>query len=155
MLATPTRFRLAVGSGEGKHGLNAFDCALLEADIGNINLLRVTSILPPGAQEDPQLYPPYGALVPTAYGTVTSEASGEIISAAIGIGFSTHSLGVIMEAEGHCPQQECEEMVQEMLREAFAHRDLTLDSTQIKGVEHRVQQAGAVIAAVILGYSYQ
>jgi len=154
MLATPTRFRLATGSGDGKHGLNAFDNALLEAGIGNINLLRVTSILPPNAREDSQLQPPYGALVPSAFGTVTSETPGELISAAVGVGFSSNTLGVIMEADGRCPRQECEERVREMLQEAFAKRGLTLERTQIEGVEHRVQQTGAVIAAVILGYAY-
>ena len=50
MLATPCKFTLVAGNGEGGTPLNAFDAALIEAGIGNLNLLRVSSILPPSAQ---------------------------------------------------------------------------------------------------------
>src|SRR5206468_7432297 len=36
------------GNAEGSTPLNAFDNALLAAGIGNINLVRISSILPPG-----------------------------------------------------------------------------------------------------------
>lgn len=49
MLETPKKFTLVAGSAEGPSRLNAFDNALLAAGIGNVNLLRVSSILPPGA----------------------------------------------------------------------------------------------------------
>jgi len=150
MLPIPNKYRVATGSSEGSLALSAFDKALLEANIGNLNLVRITSILPPLVQEDPELQPPYGALVPTAYGAFTSENPGDIISAAVGLGFSRDHVGVIMEAAGCCPRQESEEKVQKMLEEAFASRHLTLDKTIIKGVQHRVGKTGAVIAAVIL-----
>jgi arginine decarboxylase len=50
VLPVPSKFDLVVGSGEGATPLNSFDAALLDAGIGNLNLVRVSSILPPGAQ---------------------------------------------------------------------------------------------------------
>ncbi|NMB16013.1 MAG: pyruvoyl-dependent arginine decarboxylase, partial [Firmicutes bacterium] len=50
MLPTPEKFTLVAGGSEGPTGLNAFDNALLAAGLGNLNLVRVSSILPPGAQ---------------------------------------------------------------------------------------------------------
>lgn len=47
MLQTPKKYFVTAGSAEGNNQLNAFDHALLKSGIGNLNLLRVTSILPP------------------------------------------------------------------------------------------------------------
>ncbi len=47
MLPIPKKFSLVAGSAEGTSELNAFDNALLNAGIGNLNLIKVTSILPP------------------------------------------------------------------------------------------------------------
>jgi len=38
---------LVAGAAEGASELNAFDGALLSAGIGDLNLVRVTSIIPP------------------------------------------------------------------------------------------------------------
>lgn len=47
MLPTPHKFTLVAGIGEGSSTLNAFDVALLDSGLGNLNLLKVSSILPP------------------------------------------------------------------------------------------------------------
>src|SRR5262249_1172367 len=72
------------GNSEGATPPNAFDNALLAAGIGNINLVRVSSILPPGVElvSLPRIKP--GAIVPTAYSAMTSEVPGEVIAAAVG-----------------------------------------------------------------------
>jgi len=152
VLPTPSIYKFALGSGEGKDSLTAFDRALLQAGIGNVNLLRITSILPPSAGEDEKLSPPYGALVPAAFGTFSSERPGETISAAVGIGFSRDTYGVIMEAAGPHTRAETEDKVERMLQEAFANRGLDLRETLIRGIEHQVIRVGSVFAAVVLWY---
>lgn len=152
MLPVPKKFKIATGSSEGKLSLSAFDGALLQAGIGNINLLRVSSILPPLAEEEPGLKIPEGSLVPTAYGSATSDTPGELIAAAVGIGFSRDSFGVIMERAGRESREEAEAMVGIMLQEAFEQRGMQLENMVIRGVEHKVERVGAVIAAVVLWY---
>ncbi len=152
MLPIPKKFKIATGSSEGKMSLSAFDGALLQAGIGNINLIRVTSILPPFAEENPDLIIPEGSLVPTAYGTITSDIPGENISAAVGIGFARDSFGVIMERAGREKRDEAEALVGIMLQDAFHQRGMLMDNMIIRGVEHKVEKVGAVIAAVVLWY---
>lgn len=141
------------GSAEGPTRLNAFDHALLAAGIGNLNLLRVSSILPPHAVEVTTLQMPPGALTPTAYGTITSEVQGELISAAVAVGIGESSeYGVIMEFSGRCSREEAEAQVREMAEEAFQTRGRQLERVMIRGVEHRVEQIGCAFAAVALWY---
>lgn len=150
MLPIPTRFTLCVGAGEGASKLNAFDNALLEAKIGNLNLLKVSSILPPGATHVETISVPPGSLVPTAYGCIVSDQIGERISAAVGIGLSEDTFGVIMEYSGRCSRQEAEEIVEEMVQEGFRSRQMCLVKVMVKGVEHTVVQVGCAFAAVAL-----
>ncbi|HHW42249.1 MAG TPA: arginine decarboxylase, pyruvoyl-dependent [Desulfotomaculum sp.] len=152
MLPTPQKFFLTAASAEGHSQLTAFDNALLAGRIGNINLIRVSSILPPGAQYDPDLAIPPGSLVPTAYGYVISDVPGELIAAAVGIGFSAESFGVIMEFAGRCSRQEAEGRIEAMLREAFDSRGMKLVEVKIAGTEHRVEKIGCALAAVPLWY---
>jgi arginine decarboxylase len=152
MLPTPKSYKLAAGAAEGKTLLNAFDNALLQAGIGNVNLLRISSILPPESVHVPDLVLPPGALVPTAYGYLISEERGATIAAAVGIGFGPSSFGVIMEhaAKGRAPQAEA--AVRTMLENAFAARGAALTNIMLASAEHTVVEIGCVFAGVALWY---
>jgi arginine decarboxylase len=152
MLPTPRKVKLAAGGSEGATPLNAFDGALLAAGIGNLNLLKVSSILPPGCVLQEGFDVPPGSLTPTAFGSLTSDEPGRTIAAAIGVGFSADDYGVIMEFEGPATRAEAEERVGLMVREAFAMRGKTLVSVHVRGVEHTVERHGAVVAAAVLWY---
>lgn len=152
MLPTPKKYFLTAAAAEGNTELTAFDNALLAGGIGNINLIRVSSILPPGAEYDPAMKIPPGSLVPTAYGYVCSDVPGELIAAAVGVGLSADTFGVIMEFSGRASRKEAEQWIEAMLREAFASRGLELKDMKIAAVEHRVQKVGCALAAVPLFY---
>lgn len=152
MLPTPKKFFVTAGSAEGKNPLNAFDNALLKSRIGNLNLMRVTSILPPGVQYCPGMEIPPGSLVPTAYGYIISDVPGELIAAAVGVGFSSDSFGVIMEYSGKCGKEDAERAIERMLREAFETRQMELKGIKIAATEHRVEHTGCALAAVPLWY---
>lgn len=152
MLSVPSKFALVVGHGEGATTLNSFDAALLDAGIGNLNLVRVSSILPPGAQYSPGLQIPPGTPTPTAYGYITSSSPGQMIAAAVGVGISQDTYGVIMEYEGFCTREEAENRVRAMVEEGFWMRGLYLKEVLVQGVDHCVKKTGAVVAAVVLGY---
>lgn len=151
IITKPERFLIVAATAEANHALTAFDAALLKAGIGNVNLVRLSSILPPGCKEEKDGidFPP-GAFVPTAYGAICSEKEGELLAAAVGIGFSEDSFGVIMEHSGNCSAEAAGAKVEEMIREAFANRGVELKGIKVKSVEHRVEKAGAALAAVAL-----
>lgn len=152
MLPTPTRYFITAASAEGATALNAFDNALLAARIGNVNLVRLSSILPPGAVYESDLELPPGALVPIAYGSIVSDTPGELIAAAVGVIVSPGDIGVIMEFGGKCNRDEAHAAVNRMLDEAFARRGLSAKDKRIAAVEHRVERVGCCLAAVPLWY---
>lgn len=152
MLATPKKYKVTSGAGEGLTELTAFDAALLEAGIGNINLLKISSILPPGSEYSPDLELPPGGLVPTAYGTIVSTEPGQIISAAVAVGESEDSFGVIMELVGKFSKAEAEDRITRMVKEAFEMRKMPLKELRVSAVEHKVEKIGCAVAAAPLWY---
>lgn len=152
MLPKPTKITLVAGAAEGETELTAFDKALLSAGIGNLNLIRVSSILPPACEYVEQLDIPPGTLTPTAYGWTASSRPGELIAAAVGVGFSGNDYGTIMEFSGRCSAAEAEQMVTKMVHEAFAVRGLKLAEVKTAAAEIRVEKIGAVVAAAVLWY---
>ncbi|MFZ6016526.1 MAG: pyruvoyl-dependent arginine decarboxylase [Nitrospirota bacterium] len=152
-LPRPVKFTLVAASAEGRTELTAFDKALLLAGVGNMNLLKVSSILPPEADYMPELSIGPGSLLPIAYSSLTCTQLGELIAASVGVGISTKKQhGVIMEFSGFCSKKKAEEMVSEMIIEAFEVRGLPLNKTFIKGVDHKVKKIGCVFAGVPLWY---
>ncbi len=152
VLPTPTKFMVTAGSAEGKSELTAFDNALLKARVGNVNLIRVSSILPPGAEFTPGMQIPPGSLLPIAYGSIVSDVPGELISAAIAVGISQDTFGVIMEFSGKCSQAEAEAAVAAMVKEAFISRQMELKDIKVAATEHRVKEIGCAFAAAPLWY---
>jgi arginine decarboxylase len=140
------------GHAEGGSSLNAFDNALLAAGIGNINLVKVSSIVPPDVSivELPKIRP--GALVPTAYAAITSETRGETITAAVGYALPDDPAknGVIMEFHGVGTQAEAERAIEAMLDEAFRMRGEAVREQRIVAAEHRVERIGCALAAMTL-----
>ncbi len=152
MLPLPKKYFLTAATSEGESELTAFDGALLKARVGNTNLIRVSSILPPGCEYEPDLVIPAGSLLPIAYGYIISSVPGERIAAAVGVGIKKDSFGVIMEFEGVCSQEEAREKVYKMVEEAFRMRDLELDEVKVAAAEHVVKNIGCAFAAVPLWY---
>jgi arginine decarboxylase len=152
MLPLPKAYKVVSGSSEGESILTAFDKALLQAGVGNINLIRVTSILPPGAVYKPEMEIPPGSLVPTAFASIVSDEPGKTISAAVGVGIAENSCGVIMEHSGYITKEEAEEKIRSMIREAFQARRLELKEMIISATQHTVERIGCALAAVPLWY---
>lgn len=151
MLPTPNCYSLVSAAAEGDKELTAFDRALLKAGVGNVNLIRVSSILPPRAEYIPKLEIPAGSLLPIAYGSMVSCESGKLIAAAVAVGIGDE-FGVIMEFSGCCSSSEAEREVTQMVKEAFSYRKMTLREIKVASVEHRVVHCGCVFAAVPLWY---
>ncbi|NPV69800.1 MAG: arginine decarboxylase, pyruvoyl-dependent [Firmicutes bacterium] len=152
MLPTPTKYTVVAGASEGATELNAFDGALLKAGIGNVNLVRVSSILPPGATFVEKLVIPPGSLVPVAYASITCEEKGEVIAAAVGVGYTAGTFGVIMEFSGHCTKEQAEATIEMMLKDAFERRGMKMTGMKVIGSEHRVERAGCAFAAIPMWY---
>jgi arginine decarboxylase len=141
-----------VGHAEGGTRLNAFDNALLAAGLGNVNLVKVSSILPPDVPviDLPKLKP--GAIIPVAYAALTSDVPGETLAAAVGYALPDDPAknGVIMEFHGHATRQEAEAAIHAMLGEAFRVRGEPIREMKVSAVVHRVERVGCALAAIAL-----
>ena len=100
LVPVPSRFFVTSGKGINKTSeLNAFDLALLQAGIGEQNLVSVSSVLPIGIRQVER--------VPISRGAIThavlarhAGGEGEVISAGIAYGFRDDGQGGYV-AEGH------------------------------------------------------
>lgn len=143
---------MVAGAAEAPTPLNAFDGALRDAGIGDLNLVKVSSIVPPDCRKvDPQPIAP-GSLVATAYSSITSDLPGEVISAgvAVGIPMEGDQSGIIMEHSARGHRQEIEDFVTGMARYALEVRRLTVRSIECRAIEIKVDKVAAAFAGVIL-----
>ncbi|MDR7481363.1 MAG: arginine decarboxylase, pyruvoyl-dependent [Armatimonadota bacterium] len=145
----PKAVSLVAGAGEGATDLTAFDSALMDAGIANLNFVRVTSIFPLGARIVPlRPYQP-GLLMPAVYARIVRHTPGERIAAAVGVGIAADGYGVIMEHSHTGTGENAEGIVRRMVEEAVAMRGLRLAQVQVAVKEHTVQRTGCVVAAVL------
>jgi len=147
----PTRYFLASGASDGYTPLNAFDGALLKAGIGNTNIVKMSSIVPPHCKLVAPIALPPGALVPTAYAAITSDIPGEIISAGIAVALpedENHN-GLIMEYSAKGERAKIEEIVRNMAMEGMKLRGWKIKDLKSIAIEYKVKKIGAALAAVV------
>ncbi|MEC9340095.1 MAG: arginine decarboxylase, pyruvoyl-dependent [Pseudomonadota bacterium] len=154
LIETPNLHCFVTGRSAGLTPLNAFDGALLDAGIGNTNLLKVSSIVPPGTREisrDDLKLPP-GALVPVAYAAMESDIPGSVICAAVAAAWPQDDTkpGLIMEYHSHGHQQDAEAVVRRMAEAGMEQRGWEIRKIQCAAIDMQVETIGAAFAAVVL-----
>ena len=149
---TPTKYFLVSGASDGYTLLNAFDGALLQAGIGNTNIVKMSSIVPPHCKRITPIVLPLGALVPTAYASITSDMQGEIISAGVAVALpeDVDKNGLIMEYSAKGGRSKIEEIVRNMAMEGMKLRGWKIKDLNSIAIEYKVKKIGAVLAAVVL-----
>lgn len=129
------------GHGTGEEELNSFDDALLDAGVGNYNLVRVSSILPIGAHRKKQVDIEKGNILHAAYAAISSNIDGDIIAAAIAIGVPNNNtdVGVIMEYASHCTKECAEEKVISMVEKAMSVRKSCIKKIVSNSAQCRIE----------------
>jgi len=148
----PNQYFLTCGASDGYTPLNAFDGALLHAGIGNTNIVKMSSIVPPHCtMVDPIALPP-GALVPAAYAAITSDVPGEIISAGVALALpeDENQNGLIMEYSAKGERRQIEETVRTMAVEGMMLRGWEIKDLKSIAIEYTVGKIGSTLAAVVL-----
>lgn len=128
---------ISQGVGKSVNHLPSFDRALLDAGVGNYNLVRLSSILPASCVRMPVEELPNnlkeGSLLPTAYSTISSDIIGETLVSTIGVGLPAEvtNVGVIMEYSVKGENVTAEDalaVLESMIKEAFEVRGWELDN---------------------------
>jgi len=140
---------ISKGKGVSENGLPSFDKALLEAGVGNYNLVRLSSILPANCKwidvKDIAEHITEGSLLPTAYSTITSDTEGDTIVSTIGVGLPVDKshVGVIMEySTKNVTEEDALETLRSMIREAFEVRGWELEDMICTSISDKVDKGG-------------
>ena len=148
----PSRFCLVSGFADADFPLNAFDKALINAGIGDTNLVRLSSILPPFCEYKEQKIIGRGQLLPVAYASKISSKQNQLICSAIAVGIPKDSSlpGLIMElstedVDGMTTRQE----IEKMLIAGMETRNREIKEIMIKTISHVVIKHGATFAGVV------
>lgn len=157
MWKVPHRIIIASGSAEGSTPMGAFDKALLVAEIGNLNLIKVSSIVPPGAEvlrlkDIRPLRIATGTLIPGVYTYVTSDTAGQRITSVIAVGkpLRKSDNGVIFEVSLFNNLITARSIAESMVKEAFEIRNLKLDRVIVEGSEAVVNSGFSCVVAAAL-----
>lgn len=152
IIKTPTTHFFTCGSSEGYTQLNSFDGSLLAARIGNTNLVKMSSIVPPKSKLVEPHPIPQGALVPVAYAAITSDLPGEVISAGVAAAYPVDEsqAGLIMEYSSRGHKEDIEAIVRRMAEEGLKMRGLEVKEIRSISVQHKVEKIGTAFAAVVL-----
>lgn len=131
---TFNNYKIVSGIGEACYELLAFDKALVNAGIGDYNLVRVSSILPSGCIESKDISVEKGGILYTAYASAIVKA-GESKSLAVAIALPVDNLlnGVIFETEADLGN--AEKYVKDMCATAMLTRNRTVKDYQSTSVD--------------------
>ena len=143
------KIAIVSGNDEGPTKLNAFDNALAQANIGDVNLIKVSSML--GANTEIVDLPPLktGSMINCVLSETTSDKKGDklISTLAIAIG---KNLGCV--AENSAINQNEETLINEtkfMVEYMMKKRKEPIEKLIIKKSTHVVEKTGSAIAALI------
>lgn len=152
MLPVPSKFFVTSGSAVNKvSDLNAFDQALIQAGIGEQNLVPVSSVLPTGIEQVPQREIPRGAITHCVLAQERG-TEGETISAGIAYGFRDDGEGgYVAEGHGHMNKSAMKEILEWKMNEIAKHRDVGLDDVKFVVEDQNIpmDHYGTCIAALV------
>lgn len=150
----PKKFFVTSGSGEDNNSnLNAFDRALQKAKITQCNLVNVSSILPPDAEEISQVYITPGTITFSVLARMSGQ-SGDRISAGIGWGRienrSGESYGIVAEDHGHSSKRYTDRILREKLEQMARIRRMKLVEWKVRSESIEVKaRFGCVVSTLV------
>ena len=123
----PKKIFLTKGKGMSKERLTSFELALREAGIASLNLITVSSILPPGCdfvshEEGTKLMSP-GQVVPVVLARSDSNVLGDVVSSGVGVAIPKNKEHYGYLSEHHCTGMDnyaMEEYVEDLAAEMLA-----------------------------------
>ena len=143
------KIAIVSGKDEGPTKLNAFDNALSDAGIGDVNLIKVSSMLAGNAEivDLPALKP--GAMVNCVLSAVTSDVFGEEITAVVAVAIGER-LGCVVETTGRDKnpddiKAEAKEMVEYMMDK----RGVEIKNLIVESSTATVREIASVVASVV------
>ncbi|MBQ2831579.1 pyruvoyl-dependent arginine decarboxylase [Methanobrevibacter sp.] len=143
------RIAIVSGKDEGPTKLNAFDNALSDAGIGDVNLIKVSSML---AEKTKITHLPAlkaGSMVNCVLSEVTSDTPGEQITAVIAVAIGDE-LGCVVETSGR--DENPDDLVNEarfMVEYMMEKRSVEIKNLIVEESTATVEKTASVVSAVV------
>ena len=143
------RIAIVSGSDEGPTKLNAFDNALSKAGIGDVNLIKVSSMLAGNAeiQELPKLKA--GAMVNCVLSEVTSDNPGDEIAAVVAVAIGDELGCVVETSEINRPIDEVKEKAEKMVRYMMDKRGFDIKELIVECSTAKVESIASAVSSVV------
>ena len=143
------KIAIVSGASEGPTELNAFDNALYEAGIGDVNLIKVSSMLEADTKVEKLPKLKAGSMVNCVLSSLTSNKKGDELIACIAVAIG-EELGCVVETNGinKDPEDVKDEAI-EMVKYMMDKRDVKIRELIVEESHHTVKEIGSAIASVI------
>lgn len=143
------KIAIVSGTDEGPTKLNAFDNALSDAGIGDVNLIKVSSMLAGETKIETLPKLKAGAMVNCVLSEITSDNPGDQITAVVGVAIGKE-LGCAVEACG--TNKDLDELIDEaekMVKYMMEKRNVEIQDLIIEYATATVENIASAIASVI------
>ena len=143
------RIAIVSGNSEGPTELNAFDNALYEAEIGDVNLIKVSSMLEANTKVEKLPKLKAGSMVNCVLSSLTSKEKGDELTACVAVAIGDE-LGCVVETNGinQNPEDVKDEAI-DMVKYIMKKRNVAVKELIVEEAHHTVKEIGSAIAAVI------
>lgn len=143
------KIAIVSGKDEGPTKLNAFDNALTDAGIGDVNLIKVSSMLESNTQIDELPKLKAGAMVNCVLSEITSDKPGDEITAVMAVAIG-EELGCVVETTGiNKKESELINEAEDMVRYMMDKRDVDIKDLIIESSTTTVKNIASVVVSVV------
>ena len=140
---------MVCGKDEGPTKLNAFDNALSDAGIGDVNLIKVSSMLSGNTEIKKLPKLKAGAMVNCVLSEVTSNTPGDQITAVVAVAIG-NKLGCVVETSGiNKNRKELLNKAELMVKYMMEKRDVEIKDLIVKESTTTVKNIASVVSSVI------
>ena len=143
------KIAIVSGKDEGPTKLNAFDNALSDAGIGDVNLIKVSSMLAGNTQITDLPGLKAGSMINCVLSEITSDNPGDVITAVIAVAIG-EELGCVVETTGINKNEE--ELIDEakfMVTYMMEKRKVEIKQLIVKKATATVENNASVVASVV------
>ncbi|WP_297982458.1 pyruvoyl-dependent arginine decarboxylase [uncultured Methanobrevibacter sp.] len=143
------RIAIVSGNAEGPTELNAFDNALYEAEIGDVNLIKVSSMLEANTKIEKLPKLKAGSMVNCVLSSITSKTKSDELVACVAVAIGDELGCVVEEAGINKNPEEIKEKAIKMVKYMMEKRNVKINELIVEEAHHKVEEIGSAIAAVI------
>ncbi|MFP3220227.1 MAG: pyruvoyl-dependent arginine decarboxylase [Candidatus Marsarchaeota archaeon] len=131
--------------------LNAFDAALVDAKISQCNLVSVSSILPPEAEEVQRVAIHPGSVTFVVMARMDGDEGEEIAAGVAWTWEANHKFGMVAEAHGYMSREAITEILEWKLSEMARLRGIAITEKKIRAETLTVpmDNYGSVVSALV------